>query len=299
VRVTAHAKLNLGLAVGPRRSDGFHDLATVFQSISLADTLLAVGRRRSGFTLRLRAAAGGRVRHVPVGDDNLVLRAARLFAERHGFAGGVDFRLVKRIPAQAGLGGGSADAAAALLAIERLSGLRPSRARRLALALELGSDVPFAVVGGTRLGLGRGERLRRLTLERTFRALIVVPAWRVSTADAFHQIDRKRLALTDWKANLRFARLLSRRPVGPERALRLGNRFEGVLGERREEFLSLRDRLQAAGAVHAGLSGSGSAVFGIIPRGIPSHVVARRFAGTEPRWLVRSERTSLRLENLT
>jgi len=297
VRVTARAKLNLGLAVGPRRADGFHDLATVFQSISLADTLVAE-RRRSGFTLRVRAESGGAARHVPAGDDNLVLRAARGFAARHGFAGGIAFTLVKRIPAQAGLGGGSADAAAALLATERLAGLAPSRARRLALALELGSDVPFAVIGGTRLGTGRGERLEPLQLERPFRALVVVPRWRISTSDAFRQIDRKRLALTDWNANLRFARLLGRRPVRPERALRLGNRFEDVLGERREEFLSLRDRLLAAGAIHAGLSGSGSAVFGIIPRGIPSHVVARRFAGAEPRWLVRSVRASLRLEIL-
>lgn len=297
MRITAHAKLNLGLAVGPRRPDGFHDLATIFQSISLADTLVA-RRRRAGFTLRVRAGSRASARHVPAGPDNLVLRAARLFAGRHGFAGGVAFELVKRIPAQAGLGGGSADAAAALLAMERLSARRTSRARRLALAESLGSDVPFAVVGGTCLGTGRGERLRRLRLARPFRALVVVPPWRISTADAFFQIDRKRLALTDWSAKLRFARLLSRAPVVPERALRLGNRFEDVLGEKREEFLSLRDRLQAAGAIDVGLSGSGSAIFGTIPPGLPSKIVARRFAGTEPRFAVRSERSSMRLEIL-
>lgn len=295
MRITARAKLNLGLAVGPRRPDGFHDLVTVFQSISLADTLVA-RRRRAGFTLRVRSGSRAAARHVPAGAGNLVLRAARLFAERHGFTGGVAFELVKRIPAQAGLGGGSADAAAALLAMERLSGLGSSRARRLALAVELGSDVPFAVLGGTCLGTGRGEQLKRLRLARPFRALVVVPPWRVSTADAFHQIDRKRLALTDWSANLRFARLLSRAPVVPERALRLGNRFEDVLGEKQEEFLSLRDRLQAAGAIDVGLSGSGSAVFGTIPPGLQSKIVARRFAGNEPHFAVRSERSSMRLD---
>ncbi len=297
MRVTARAKLNLGLAVGPRRPDGFHDLATIFQSISLADTLVAT-RQTHGFSLRVRHESRTTARHVPAGDDNLVLRAARLFAERHGFPGGARFELVKRIPAQAGLGGGSADAAAALLAMEALAGGRLGRSRRLALAAELGSDVPFAVLGGTALGLGRGERLTRLRLARRFRALVIVPRWRVSTADAFRQIDRKRLPLTNWRANLRFARLLGRRSVEVERALRLGNGFEDVLGQKQEEFLSLCDRLRAAGAQHVSLSGSGSAVFGTIPPGLPSHVVMGRYTGSEPRFLVRSERAGVRLERL-
>lgn len=311
VRVTARAKLNLGLVVGPVRPDGFHELATIFQSISLADTLTAT-KRREGFTLHIRHedAATPRMPRgrrgpgasrglVPAGADNLVLRAARLFAASVGYPGGARFDLVKRIPAQAGLGGGSADAAATLLAMERIAGLSVSRARRLALAEELGSDVPFAVFGGTALGLGRGEKLTRLRLDRPFRALLVVPAWRVPTAEAFYQIDRNRLPLTDWKANLRFARLLGRAPLGPGRALGLGNAFEDVLGMKRGEFLSLRDRLLAAGAESVSLSGSGSAVFGILPPGIPSHVVAGRLAGTESRYAVKSERSGLRLEILT
>ncbi len=301
VRITARAKLNLGLVVGPRRADGFHDLATVFQSISLADTLEA-SARRSGFSLAVRHApglAGAGPRRgagaVPAGPDNLVLRAARLFAERTGFAGGARFTLTKRIPAGAGLGGGSADAAAALLALERLAGLAPSRARRLALAERLGSDVPFAVLGGTALGLGRGERLSRLRLERPFRALLVVPPWRVATAEAFRRLDRGRLGLTQWKGKLRFARFLGRAPIGPGRALRLGNSFEDVLGVKRAEFLSLRDRLLRAGASDVSLSGSGSAVFGVIPPGIPSRAVAGRFIGSEPHGVVRSERAGMQL----
>lgn len=305
VRVTARAKLNLGLIVGPRRPDGFHELATIFQSISLADTLIA-RRRRSGFTLRVRHEPPGPRRRggtrapslVPAGAENLVLRAARLYAEHAGFAGGVEFRLIKRVPAQAGLGGGSADAAAALLAMDHLSGRRPSRARRLSLGSRLGSDVPFAVLGGTALGLGRGERLTRLALARPFRAIVVVPAWRVPTGNAFRQIDRNRLPLTDWKANLRSARHLGRAPIGPEEALRLGNSFEDVLGARRKDFFSLRDRLRSAGATAVGLSGSGSAVFGILPRSIPMRVVAGRLARNEPHYAVKSERVGLRLEVL-
>src|SRR5262249_23325215 len=148
---------NLGLAVGPSRPDGFHDLVTVFQSVSLADTL-RVTRQARGFSLRVRfenaALRAGRARgreRVPRGAGNLVLRAARLFAERVGLDGGARFDLVKRIPSEAGLGGGSADAAAALRALEALSGRRLAPARRRALAAELGSDVPFAAFGGTAL----------------------------------------------------------------------------------------------------------------------------------------------------
>ncbi|MEO5617690.1 MAG: hypothetical protein ABIS67_07945, partial [Candidatus Eisenbacteria bacterium] len=255
------------------------------------DALRAGNRKRNA---GLRAGAG----RIPIGPDNLVLRAARLFSERTGFMGGARFRLTKRIPAQAGLGGGSADAAAALLALERLAGLAPSRARRLGWAAELGSDVPFAVLGGTALGLGRGERLKRLRLERSFRALLVVPGWRISTADAFRQIDRNRFGLTDWKAKLRFAQLLGRGPIGPARANRLGNLFEDVLGAKRLEFLSLRDRMLEAGVTSVSLSGSGSAVFGVIPPGVPSHVVVGRFKGSEPHGVVRSERVGMQLEIL-
>jgi len=304
VRVTARAKVNLGLAVGPRRADGFHDLVTVFQSVSLADTLI-VTKRASGFRLRIRhesaALRGDRPRRaelIPVGRGNLVLRAARLFAERIGFEGGADFRLIKRIPAQAGLGGGSADAAAALRALEALSGRRVSIERRIALAAELGSDVPFAIFGGTALGRGRGEKLERLKLAEPFRALVVVPDWRISTTDAFRQIDLKNLPLTRWKANLVSGSQLSRAPIRPQRALRLGNSFEDVLGGKRTAFLALRDRLLRAGAVDVRLSGSGSAVLGIVPSGVASHVVAGRLAGSEPLFAVRSMRAGMRVEFL-
>ncbi|HTO90533.1 MAG TPA: 4-(cytidine 5'-diphospho)-2-C-methyl-D-erythritol kinase [Candidatus Sulfotelmatobacter sp.] len=304
VRVTARAKVNLGLAVGPLRPDGFHELITVFQSISLADTLVAA-RRASGFRLRVRhenvaLPEGGPALtdRVPAGAENLVLRAARLFRQRVGFEGGAEFTLIKRIPAQAGLGGGSADAAAALRALEALSGRRLARARRFDLAAELGSDVPFATIGGTALGRGRGEKLERLRLDRPFRALIVVPRWRVSTARAYRQIDMKKFALTRYMATLRSASLLRRAPVRPGRALRLGNSFEDVLGENRKRFLALRNRLLRAGAVAVRLSGSGSAVLGIIPSGVASHVVAGRLAGNEPRYAVKSERNGLRIEFL-
>jgi 4-diphosphocytidyl-2-C-methyl-D-erythritol kinase len=299
VRVEAHAKLNLGLAVGPRRDDGFHDLATVFQSISLADTLI-VRKRARGFTLTIRyehaAARAGALREprIAIGGTNLVVRAARLVASRLGLAGGAAFTLIKRIPAGTGLGGGSADAAAAIVALLRLHRLRVSLADRLALAAELGSDVPFAMLGGTALGFGRGERLVPLRPIRPFRALIAVPSWRVATDLAYRQVDRRKYGLTAWVTKLRFAQRLEREGVRAGVALRLGNTFEEVLGKRRRDFLSLCERLKHAGAQEPRLTGSGSAVFGILPNGTSSETAVRRFTGNESLYLVRSARAGAR-----
>jgi len=306
VRVEARAKLNLGLAIGPRRADGFHDLATVFQSISLADTL-TVTPRAHGFSLVIRfedasvTGRGGRraarawrgPERVPAGRTNLVLRAARLLAERHRLPGGARFTLVKRIPAGAGMGGGSADAAAALSGLARLHRLRWSLADRLALGAELGSDVPFALFGGTALGSGRGERLRRLRLEAPFRALVAVPAWRIETRRAFRALDRGRKGLTGGGLNLRFAEGLGRKALTPQHAVRLGNAFEQVLGKRRSGFLSLCARLRSAGVEEPHLTGSGSAVFGILPAGVPAQRAIRRFVGDEVVYLIRSRGAGL------
>src|SRR6185436_8684643 len=114
------------------------------------------------------------------------------------------------IPAGAGLGGGSADAAAAIVGLARVHGLRLPLAERLALGAEVGSDVPFALLGGTALGLGRGERLRPLHLEHPFRALLAVPSWRISTVGAFHRLDARKYGLTRWAAKLRFTQSLGR-----------------------------------------------------------------------------------------
>jgi len=306
VRIEARAKLNLGLAVGSRRPDGFHDLATVFQSVSLADTLV-VAPRRAGFTLairhedaslprphgpgrRRRAPSHGR---IPAGRANLVLRAARLLADRYRLPGGARFTLIKRIPVGSGMGGGSADAAAALSGLARLHGLRWSGAERLALAAGLGSDVPFILFGGTALGLGRGERMRRMRLARPFRALVAVPTWRVETARAFRSLDRSKYGLTGRGRILRFVEAVGREAITANRALRFGNTFEMVLGERRSGFLSLCARLRRAGAEEPHLTGSGSAVFGMVPARLTAGRIVDRFVGDESIYLIRSRGTGL------
>jgi len=302
VTVEARAKLNLGLAVGPRREDGFHDLVTVFQSVTLADTLTAQWRER-GFTLAVRheaAAVRGRLPRqttsvVPAGSANLVLRAARSIARELDLPGGAQFTLIKRIPAQAGLGGGSADAAAAIAAMLALHRRKLPRVKQLAFALQLGSDVPFAATGGTALGLGRGERLTRLRLRSPFRAVIAMPSWRVSTAEAFRRHSLARNSLTPWVHHLRFAATVGRQRVEALSLIRRGNRFEQLLGQRRRDLESLCARLRAAGLLEPHLTGSGSAVFGVVPRGVSVREIVDRFSGDEPLYAVRSAGRGLRL----
>lgn len=298
VVVEARAKLNLGLAVGPRRADGYHDLVTVFQSVSLADTLEAE-RTSRGFSLRVRhesAAVRGRAARdrVPTGGDNLVLRAARAVHQALGLPGGARFTLTKRIPAQAGMGGGSADAAAALHAVLALHECVLSRATRMRYALQLGSDVPFSIFGGTALGQGRGEILSRLRLASPFRAIIAVPEWRVSTADAFRRHDQARKGLTPWGHDRRFALTVGRQRVDALTLHRRGNRFEALLGQHRHDLESLCARLRAAGALEPHLTGSGSAVFGIVPSGVSVRGIVARFSGDEPLYAVRSVGKGLR-----
>lgn len=303
VVVTAHAKLNLALAIGAGRADGYHDLTTIFQSVSLADTL-TIERAARGFTLRVRheeAAIRGRQpagarAAIPRGAENLVLRAARLAAERLGLPGGARFSLVKRIPAQAGLGGGSADAAAALTGLAALHGVRLSRERRIALALELGSDVPFAATGGTAYGRGRGERLEALRLAAPFRAILAMPDWRISTAEAFQRFDHVNYGLTVGPDEPRFTGILRRGPLKPLHASGLGNSFEVVLGPHRVSFESLCARLRAAGLLEPRLTGSGSGTFGIVPRGMPFAAILGRFQGDEPLYAVRSVGRGLLLD---
>jgi len=224
-----------------------------------------------------------------------VLRAANLVAASCALEGGAAFRLTKRVPARSGLGGGSADAAATIAALDALYGLGLTARRRIELAAELGSDVPFACLGGTALGLGRGEKLERLTLAGTFRAVVVMPCWRVSTVEAFRQIDANKYGLTGWGTKLRYARNLRRGRLKPERALALGNTLEQALENRRSDLLSLRRRLAAAGVANALMTGSGSALFGILGPGLSARTVARRFAGSERIFAVRSTRVGLRL----
>lgn len=181
------AKVNLHLTVGPRRPDGFHDLVTVFHAVALFDTVTATPAR--DLSLGLRGEGAG---ELPAGPENLAWRAAVLLAERYGVAPAVRLDLTKGIPVAGGLAGGSADAAAVLVGCEALWGLGLDRTALAELAAELGSDVAFALTGGTALGTGRGERLTPVLAAGRWHWVFAVSDRGLSTPRVYDELDRMR-----------------------------------------------------------------------------------------------------------
>lgn len=176
IAVRVPAKVNVQLGVGGLRADGFHDLANVFFAVALGDEVTATLGR--GVTL---SCAGPDADHVPLDDTNLAARAARLLAARHGIEPDVHLHIAKAIPVAGGMAGGSADGAAALVACDALWQLDTPLPVLLELAAELGSDVPFALLGGVALGRGRGELLEELPVAGTFHWVFAVADGGLST----------------------------------------------------------------------------------------------------------------------
>jgi 4-diphosphocytidyl-2-C-methyl-D-erythritol kinase len=186
ITVSAPAKINLALSVGPLRPDGFHELRTVFQAVDLYDSVTVQAAAELELELSGPEAVG-----LPADPGNLTWRAAALLAERAGRQPTVRIELVKRIPVAAGLAGGSADAAATLVACNRLWGLGLADPELSGLAAELGSDVAFALHGGTALGTGRGETLTGLASGR-LQWVLAAAAGSLSTPSVYAELDRQR-----------------------------------------------------------------------------------------------------------
>ena len=250
----AHAKVNLDLRVLGTRPDGSHELRTVFQSIELHDTLTA--QETAGpFTLRCETPG------VPLDSRNLVWRAAGALWQALGRDGDPADTLItldKVIPMEAGLGGGSADAAAALQVLRRLWGGAPAELLR-EVGADIGSDVPFFLSGGTALGLGRGEEIYPLVDLPRHWIVVVRPPFGVSTAEAYGWYDEDRAAgVREPRGELQIL------PVPwPTRAAQMVNDLEPPVIRRHPEILAIRGALREAGAVASAMSGSGSAVFGL------------------------------------
>lgn len=185
VTVRVPAKVNVQLAVGGARPDGFHDLANVFLAVGLYDEVTATPADE----LRVRCS-GPDAHRVPLDASNLAARAAVALAERHGLAPHVHLHIAKDIPVAGGMAGGSADAAGALLACDALWGTGASRDELLDICAELGSDVPFSLVGGAALGTGRGEKLRTLDVGGTFHWVFAMAERGLSTPAVFREFDR-------------------------------------------------------------------------------------------------------------
>ena len=250
-RVRAHAKINLDLRVLGKRPDGFHELRTIFQTVSLADRLDISFTPARNTSIELEDSA-----EIA---DNLVARAARLALDAMGVNGRVELRLEKRIPMGAGLGGGSSDAAAVLLALPVLAG-RPLRMETLCAAgRQLGSDVPFFLLGGTAVGIGRGTELFPLPDAPALPGLIVAPAVHVSTADAYRALSPR--LTSESQENKIFS--FQSHAWDVIYAAGFQNDFEPVVFEREPRLAAVRRKLERAGAVAAMMSGSGSALFGL------------------------------------
>jgi 4-diphosphocytidyl-2-C-methyl-D-erythritol kinase len=242
LRLEALAKVNRSLLVLGGRPDGYHELDTLFQTIDLSDELVVEEDGR--LTLSVAGAP------LPADDRNLVLVAARSLAARSGTTRGARFVLTKRIPVGAGLGGGSADAAAALVGLNILWGLGLSAGELSRDAATIGSDVAFFLYGGRARGTGRGERIEMLPDLPDESLVLLVPPFGMATSDVYRELGAGPLAGAP--------------PVGPPaEAMPDRNDLEAAAERLHPELRAFRESLLAAGAVSARLSGSGSTLFGV------------------------------------
>jgi len=270
VRIPAFAKINLRLHILGKRPDGFHELRTIFQTISLHDELRLRVSRRPGIALLV---AGNLPLSAEPPQKNLVYRAVDALRRELRIRGGVEITLKKMIPAGRGLGGGSSDAAAALLGYLRLTKKKLPPARLLQIASSLGADVPFFLLGGRALGVNKGDEIYPLPDILKQHVLAVSPnEIHVPTPDAYRWLNAKPSELTKSAVTsklLEFCALCwSAQGTG------LSNDFEGPVFRRHPRLARIKRELLQRGAIEASLAGSGSAVFGVFP----NPAMARRAA---------------------
>jgi len=193
VRTRASGKVNLQLSVGPRREDGYHPLATVFQAVDLYETVTASVRDDGLISLAVRAAPGfeGDVSEVPLDERNLAWRAAEAVRTEFGITDGIDLEILKGVPVAGGMAGGSADAAAALVACAEAWDCGVSRDDLMPLAARLGADVPFALLGHTAIGLGRGDDVSLAMAKGEFHWVFALQNHGLSTAEVFAHFDER------------------------------------------------------------------------------------------------------------
>ena len=251
----AYAKINLSLSVEGRRPDGYHEISTVFQTITLHDSLT--------FELTL----DGSIKlicsdpDIPTDESNLVMRAATALRERFSDRRGVRILLEKRIPAGGGLGGGSSNAAVTLVALSHLWSIRTDKKELEEIGAQLGADVPFFLTGGTALGTGTGTKISPLADTQKMHLAVVTPVARVSTSEAYKLLNAPALTKAEGVVNLSVSRTeadFSGFLCGVTR-----NDFEAVVFGLYPEIERARDALTQSGARRAMLSGSGSSVFGV------------------------------------
>ncbi len=252
MKITAPAKLNLTLDVLGRRPDGYHEIATVMQAVDLADELTVRRADKPG----VRITVGGS--RLPLDHRNTVWKAATAFSARTGQNVGLDIHIQKRIPQQAGMGGGSADAAAALVGLNALTGADLSLTELCALAAKVGADVPFCVMGGAAMATGTGTALSPLTPLADCAIVVAKPPVGVSTAAAYIAIDSAAWLVPADQAGMRQA-LAAGDPAAVGSLLH--NAFEQALAL--PQVTALLEEMEAFSPLGCRMTGSGSAVFAL------------------------------------
>lgn len=263
VRVRAPGKVNLVLAVGELQEDGYHELATAFQALSLTEEITATSA--DGISV----SVSGTIDHagVPLDESNLAFKAAQLLQERTGVTTGVHLSIHKGVPVAGGMGGGSADAAAALVACDALWGTNLSQAELHALAAELGADVPFSLQGGTAMGTGRGDELSPMLSQGRFDWVLVTNAEGLSTPRVYGELDAIRARL---RADLPVVPVQPQLSAGLFHALRAGDAVrlaDALHNDLQQAAIALRPELADVielglreGALAGIVSGSGPTI---------------------------------------
>jgi 4-diphosphocytidyl-2-C-methyl-D-erythritol kinase len=262
IRIPAFAKVNLRLDVLGKRPDGYHELRTIFQTVSLRDTLRFRARRAPGIALQI---SGNEQLSREAVENNLVYRAVAALEQELKITTGVEILLQKGIPAGRGLGGGSSDAAAALLGYLHFTRARIDQTRLLEIAATLGADVAFFLRGGRALGIGKGDEIYPLSDIRKLPLLIVSPEnIHVPTPDAYRWLEAPELSsLTKCAAAHKLFEFCAL--CWSSQGSSLSNDFEAAVFPRYPRLDRIRQELLQRGASEALLAGSGSAVFGVFP----------------------------------
>ena len=265
IGINAPAKINIGLNILSKRQDGYHNLSTLFYPIEdLFDILTFRPADRFEFICDDIT--------IPQDDSNIVVKAKQLLEYTSGKSINVKITLEKRIPSQAGLGGGSSDAAAALISLNEMFNLNFQHDQLIQLALLLGSDVPFFIKAKPAIGTSRGEILDYVDLEINEPIVVVNPKINISTKEAFQNISTA-------ETQLNFHMLIKEGKLNYDTAKKsLKNDFESYVFEKYPEISRIKESLYNSGALFASLSGSGSTVYGIFPKLEEASVAAKAFS---------------------
>lgn len=254
IKLKARAKINLGLDVIRRREDGYHEVKMVMQTVDIYDELTIRTTAKAGITIKANLA------NIPTDGRNLIFKAAKLLMDNYPISGGVSVHLKKVIPVAAGMAGGSADAAAAFVGINRLFGLRLNEETLRKLAVKIGADVPYCIMGGTALSEGIGDILTPLPAPPQCFLVIAKPNIYVSTKYVYENLHADQL-----KKHPDIDALVH--AIKEQDLLKMtscmGNVLETVTAKEHPIIEEIKDRLKRSGAIEALMSGSGPTVFGI------------------------------------